>query len=236
MLVVTAVLAMPATNTGLLLVDPYMTARSFSTPLTLFALAGLLERRYVQRGSRHSGHRGIPSPDGRLPHLPGLCDLGGETQQIGGPRTRTGNGLGGGDAAHRLLSQPRQRPVPRSALFPRLFLSLQLDLVSLGRHAGSAGDPGLVLEKQAARDTAGVRVSELRDAAVRASVHRGGPVPFQFAIARYVRAPAASADVSSDYAGSGASAQRCHWRVPGQGSALGYGGAGAASRDWACST
>ena len=35
----TAVLAMPATNTGLLLVDPYMTARSFSTPLTLFALA-----------------------------------------------------------------------------------------------------------------------------------------------------------------------------------------------------
>lgn len=51
MLVVTAVLAMPATNTGLLLVDPYMTARSFSTPLTLFALAGLLERRYVQAGA-----------------------------------------------------------------------------------------------------------------------------------------------------------------------------------------
>ena len=50
MLVVTSVLAMPATNTGLLLVDPYMTARSFSTPLTLFALAGLLERRYVTAG------------------------------------------------------------------------------------------------------------------------------------------------------------------------------------------
>jgi hypothetical protein len=50
MLVVTAVLAMPATNTGLLLVDPYMTARSFSTPLTVFALAGLLERRYVRAG------------------------------------------------------------------------------------------------------------------------------------------------------------------------------------------
>ena len=47
MLVATAVLAMPATNTGLLLVDPYLTARSFSTPLTIFALAGLLERRYV---------------------------------------------------------------------------------------------------------------------------------------------------------------------------------------------
>jgi len=50
MLVVTAVLAMPATNTALLLVDPYMTARSFSTPLTIFALAGLLERRYVLAG------------------------------------------------------------------------------------------------------------------------------------------------------------------------------------------
>ena len=48
MFVVTAVLAMPATNTGLLLMDPYLTARSFSTPLTLFALAGLLERKYVR--------------------------------------------------------------------------------------------------------------------------------------------------------------------------------------------
>jgi hypothetical protein len=48
MLIVTAVLAMPATNTGLLLIDPYMTARSFSTPLTVFALAGLLERKYLR--------------------------------------------------------------------------------------------------------------------------------------------------------------------------------------------
>ena len=48
MLVVTAVLAMPATNTGLLLVDPYMTGRSFSTPLTVFTLAFLLERKYVR--------------------------------------------------------------------------------------------------------------------------------------------------------------------------------------------
>lgn len=47
MLVLTAVLAMPATNTGLLLVDPYMTARSFSTPLTVFALAALLQRKYA---------------------------------------------------------------------------------------------------------------------------------------------------------------------------------------------
>ncbi|HEY2466363.1 MAG TPA: hypothetical protein VGI45_00810 [Terracidiphilus sp.] len=48
MLVVTAVLTMPATNTGLLLVDPYLTARSFSTPLTLFALASFLEKRYAR--------------------------------------------------------------------------------------------------------------------------------------------------------------------------------------------
>lgn len=46
-LVMTAVLAMPATNTGLLLVDPYLTARSFSTPLTLLSIAGMLERKYV---------------------------------------------------------------------------------------------------------------------------------------------------------------------------------------------
>ena len=50
MLVITAVLTMPATNTGLLLIDPYITARSISTPLTLFALAFALERRYVWVG------------------------------------------------------------------------------------------------------------------------------------------------------------------------------------------
>jgi hypothetical protein len=45
-LVMSAILAMPATNTGLLLMDPYLTARSFSTPLTLLALVALLRRRY----------------------------------------------------------------------------------------------------------------------------------------------------------------------------------------------
>ena len=46
-LVIAAVLTMPAANTGLLLMDPYLTSRSFSTPLTLFALAGFLERRFA---------------------------------------------------------------------------------------------------------------------------------------------------------------------------------------------
>jgi hypothetical protein len=50
MLVITAVLTMPATNTGLLLIDPYLTPRSFSTPLSILALAGFLERRYVLAG------------------------------------------------------------------------------------------------------------------------------------------------------------------------------------------
>jgi len=49
-LLAAAAMTMPATNTGLLLIDPYLTARSLSTPLTLFALAGLLERRYVFAG------------------------------------------------------------------------------------------------------------------------------------------------------------------------------------------
>ena len=47
MLVVTAVLTMPAANTGLLLVDPYLTARSFSTPLAMLALTWFLEHRYA---------------------------------------------------------------------------------------------------------------------------------------------------------------------------------------------
>jgi len=47
MLVVTAVLTMPATNTGLLLIDPYLTARSFSTPLALIAITCILEHRYA---------------------------------------------------------------------------------------------------------------------------------------------------------------------------------------------
>ena len=45
-LVIASVMTMPATNTGLFLVDPYLTARSFSTPLTLFALVALLRSRY----------------------------------------------------------------------------------------------------------------------------------------------------------------------------------------------
>jgi hypothetical protein len=46
-LTMTAVLTMPATNTGLLLMDPYLTARSFSTPVTLVALVCFLSRRYA---------------------------------------------------------------------------------------------------------------------------------------------------------------------------------------------
>jgi len=42
---VAAALTMPAANTGLPLMDPYLTARSFSTPLTVFALAAFLGRR-----------------------------------------------------------------------------------------------------------------------------------------------------------------------------------------------
>ena len=47
MLVTTAVITMPATNIGLLLMDPYLTARSFSTPVILIALVSYLRRRYV---------------------------------------------------------------------------------------------------------------------------------------------------------------------------------------------
>jgi hypothetical protein len=46
-LLITAVFSMPATNTGLLLMDPYLTARSFSTPLTVFVLVCLLRKRYL---------------------------------------------------------------------------------------------------------------------------------------------------------------------------------------------
>ena len=46
-LLMTAVIGMPVANTGLLLIDPYLTARSFSTPLTLLAVALVLERRFA---------------------------------------------------------------------------------------------------------------------------------------------------------------------------------------------
>lgn len=49
-LVMTAVMTMPVANTGLLLMDPYLTARSFSTPLTLLGVAWVLERRFVWAG------------------------------------------------------------------------------------------------------------------------------------------------------------------------------------------
>jgi hypothetical protein len=47
-LVMAAVVSMPATNTGLLLMDPYLSARSFSTPLTILALASILEAKYLR--------------------------------------------------------------------------------------------------------------------------------------------------------------------------------------------
>jgi hypothetical protein len=47
LLAATAALTMPAAYTGLLLMDPYLTARSFSTPLIVFILAAFLARRYV---------------------------------------------------------------------------------------------------------------------------------------------------------------------------------------------
>jgi hypothetical protein len=50
MFVMAAVLTMPATNTGLLLFDPYLTARSFSTPLALVALTSILGHRYAFAG------------------------------------------------------------------------------------------------------------------------------------------------------------------------------------------
>jgi len=46
-IILAAVVSMPATNTGLLLMDPYLSARSFSTPLTIFVLACILEANYV---------------------------------------------------------------------------------------------------------------------------------------------------------------------------------------------
>lgn len=46
-LVTTVLLTMPATNTGLLLVDPYLTARSLSTPLCLFTLAVFLRKQFA---------------------------------------------------------------------------------------------------------------------------------------------------------------------------------------------
>jgi hypothetical protein len=49
-LTITAVLTMPVANTALPLMDPYMTARSFSTPLTIFALACFLKHRYLPMG------------------------------------------------------------------------------------------------------------------------------------------------------------------------------------------
>ena len=50
-LVMTTVLTMPVANTGLLVMDPYLTARSFSTPLSLLCVAWVLERRFAWAGA-----------------------------------------------------------------------------------------------------------------------------------------------------------------------------------------
>uniref|UniRef100_A0A372ITM9 DUF6798 domain-containing protein n=1 Tax=Paracidobacterium acidisoli TaxID=2303751 RepID=A0A372ITM9_9BACT len=44
LLLITVLLTLPATNTGLLLMDPYLTARSLSTPLTLLVIGDALRR------------------------------------------------------------------------------------------------------------------------------------------------------------------------------------------------
>jgi hypothetical protein len=47
MLLMTATLTLPVAGSAIFVLDPYLTARSFSTPLTLFAIAFALERRRV---------------------------------------------------------------------------------------------------------------------------------------------------------------------------------------------
>jgi hypothetical protein len=47
-LLITAVLTLPVAGTSLLLTDPYLTSRSISTPLLLFAICGVLEDRLVR--------------------------------------------------------------------------------------------------------------------------------------------------------------------------------------------
>ena len=46
-LLITATLTLPVAGTAIFILDPYLTARSFSTPLTLFAIAFALERRML---------------------------------------------------------------------------------------------------------------------------------------------------------------------------------------------
>ncbi|MDQ2840821.1 MAG: hypothetical protein M3Y72_07235, partial [Acidobacteriota bacterium] len=48
--IITAVLTIPVAGTSLLLMDPYLTPRSLSTPLVLFALTAMLKRRYLLTG------------------------------------------------------------------------------------------------------------------------------------------------------------------------------------------
>ncbi len=47
MLLITATLTLPVAGTAIFILDPYLTARSFSTPLTLFAIAYAVERRLL---------------------------------------------------------------------------------------------------------------------------------------------------------------------------------------------
>lgn len=47
MLLITATLTLPVAGTAIFILDPYLTARSFSTPLTLLAIAYALERRML---------------------------------------------------------------------------------------------------------------------------------------------------------------------------------------------
>ncbi len=47
MLLMTATLTLPVAGSAIFIIDPYLTARSFSTPLTLFAIAFALERRML---------------------------------------------------------------------------------------------------------------------------------------------------------------------------------------------
>ncbi len=50
MLMITAALTLPVAGTAIFFIDPYLTARSFSTPATLFAIAYTLERRWIAAG------------------------------------------------------------------------------------------------------------------------------------------------------------------------------------------
>ncbi len=171
-LVIATILTMPATNTGLLLMDPYMTARSFSTPLTIFALTAFLSRRYGLATVLTLVTASIHPQMAAYVIFPAALLWMMERSRVSAPEPVPVAGAVLGIIPAGFHLAPAQDPY-REALYARDFYFLSTWTWYHWLAARASGLSALVLEGQTSRHYAGVQPHQFCPHSLWHRVHRG---------------------------------------------------------------